>query len=127
MQAFILIYILTLNVFYQRVKRLRFFYYVMLLTIIITISHYLIVNYQDTPIYYVIAIGNAWVILLELITLIAGLIYRFGYLKTPTPDANTILTMPTLVLFPYISLWGKMKNEHIAYWENFARQSRKTQ
>lgn len=121
MQAFILIYILTLNVFYQRVKRLRFFYYVMLLTIIITISHYLIVNYQDTPIYNAIAIGNAWVILLELITLIAGLIYRFGYLRTPIPDTNTILTMPTLALFPYISLWRKMKNERIAYWENFTR------
>ncbi|MCU9998850.1 hypothetical protein H0G77_07040 [[Pasteurella] aerogenes] len=52
---------------------------------------------------------------------IAGLIYRFGYLKTPIPDENTILPMPTLALFPYISLWGKMKNEHIAYWENFTR------
>lgn len=64
------------------------------------------------------------VILLELI---AGLIYRFGYLKTPIFNANTILTMPTFTLFPYISLWEEMKNEHIAYWENFAHQSRKTQ
>lgn len=92
----------------------------MLLAIILIISRYLIANYQDTPMCYAIVAGNA-VIFLELITLISGSIYRFGYLKIPIPNANTILTMPTLALFPYISLWGEMKNEHIAYWENFTR------
>ena len=121
MQAFILIYILTLNIFYQCVKRLHFFYYVILLVIIITISRYLIVNYQDNLTCYVIAVGNAYAILFEFIILIAGLIYRFGYLKTPIPNANMILTMPTLALFPCVVLWGEMKNKHIAYWDNFTR------
>lgn len=115
-------YMVLLCVFYQHLRRLRVIYYLIFVSIIITVSQWLM---QLDFVGYVVGFGNYLAIAFEFIILFVGIIYQFVYLKIRVVNQaqlDELFKMPMLALFPRPALWFTMKKDYDLFWDNYNKQ-----
>lgn len=115
-------YMVLLCVFYQRLRRLHVIYYLIFVSIIITVSQWLM---QLNFVGYIVGFGNYLAIVFEFIILFVGIIYQFVYLKIRVVNQaqlDELFKMPILALFLRPALWFTMKKDYDLFWDNYNKQ-----
>ncbi|AAP96395.1 hypothetical protein A6046_05470 [[Haemophilus] ducreyi] len=122
MPIFILIYAVGTIAIYQSLRRLQITHYMFSLLIILLASKGLIYCYPDTLSIQIIDDINSLFITLDVLALIMGAMYRFGYLKTRINNQaqrDVLPLMPAFALFPRILLYPAAKDIHDDFWYQY--------